>query len=120
MGYFISSIFFGGLIIAAIVAMQANPKWQAKLMLIPSIIGFFAYFILAATIDSIDWGSFIIIIILGAIVLICSILFFMGLLFFCLKTHAATKANEQLDFLNFQLKDQLEIRRANQSKTPQP
>ena len=120
MGYLISFIFFGGLIAAAITAIQTRSKWPAKLMLIPSILGFFAYFILAVSIDSVQWSSFFIILILGGIILVCSTLFFIGLLFYCLKTYAATKANEQLDFLNFQLKDQIEIRQANQSKAPQP
>ena len=116
MNYLISFIFFAGLIIAAMMAKQNSPTWPAKLMFIVSIISFISYSLVAIVLSGMNWSMMWFIGIISLINLVCIILYFIGLLVYCLKTYAATKANEQLEFLNFQLNDQVEIRLSNQGK----
>ena len=116
MSYFFTFIIFSGLLIGAILAKQSSPKWPAKMMLICSIIILISYLIFALAVDSIDYTNYMILVIFGLLMICGIIIYLIGLLFYCLKTYAATKANEQLDYLNFQLKDQLEIRSADSSQ----
>lgn len=120
MNYLLAFIFFSGLVIAAVFALKSASQWPAKLMLFPSIIAFFCYAILAGTINNSNIGDFYLVIILSLLLLCCCVLYFIGLLFYCLKTHTATKANKELEYLNFQISDQLEIRQSGKNETPSP
>jgi len=116
MGHLLAFIFFAGIVTAAFSALKSASQWPAKLMLFPSIMAFICYVTLAVTIEDSGMSGFYLLMIMGLIILCCFVLYFIGLLFYCIKTYTATKANQELEYLNFQLKDQLEIRQAEPTK----
>ena len=110
---------FIGVIGASVMAHNNAPKWQAKLQIWGSIMHTIGMLILLASINSRGPESSSIFIIIG-LVFIGFLLYIIGLLCYCLKTYTANKANEQLEYLNFQLNDQVEIRHSSQNKAPTP
>lgn len=113
MPQFLILLFCAGLIASGRFALKSSSKWPAKLMLIGSLCISIPTTIIIITLygngtpsSSVILPTFIFVI----IGLLGLLLYLIGLISYCAKTFAAMKANEQLDYLNFQLKDQLEAR----------
>lgn len=109
---FIFILFTLGLFASAIIAKNNTPKWNTKMMLISSSIMLISSFVIvAASYDyDYDYEYIIIILVLSCIMLIATLLYIIGLLSYAIKTFTANKANKELEYLNYQIKDQLEIR----------
>jgi len=110
MHYFIIFIFYIGLVVAAASAKRNTTKWAASMMQVTSIITLISYIFIYLIILGSSADSEVILSLFSILLFCGTILYFIALLFYSLKTHATAKANKQLDYLNFQLKDQLEIR----------
>jgi len=110
MPYFILFLFYTGLIIAGAKAKQNTQKWYARMMHITGIIALISYILAAQVLNGGNSEAAILGGICALACFCCTILYFIALLFYSLKTYAIAKTNKQLDYLNFQLQDQLEIR----------